>query len=76
MTTLEQSRVCRLRQLEADIIKIRDRIERCQDDERLLIRIEKDSPARRAEIHQLQEERHRLDAALFNLVKEVRELSR
>jgi predicted nucleic acid-binding Zn-ribbon protein len=77
MTTTTQSWEKRLAEVDAEILWLRDRIERTKDDERMLEKTSDMTRAeKRAELADLRDERSRLESALDNLTKEFRELVR
>jgi hypothetical protein len=67
----------RLAELDVEIISLRGKIRRNQQDEKMYPRIfwNVSQSEREAELSQLRDERTRLESALFNLLKEYRDLN-
>ncbi len=73
MNTITLDRSVRIRQLEEEIGVLRGKIARSFEDEALLLRTR--GAVSELDILELAEERHRNEAALYNLEKEARELN-
>jgi hypothetical protein len=70
----QDTRARRVAELNEEIRALRGKINRSLRDEKILLRIYAETPEREAERTQLQAERELCESALWNLLKEKREL--